>query len=112
MATPKQMIRLADNEVMPYSATLVAAMPGAFAPACWNRDTKQFERIGDAPLVPPPPPPDSAQAASGDDWDDDDDAKPEDWVDPEPETPGAEEAAQPKAAPAKKRASKRAVPKA
>lgn len=112
MAIPKQMIRLSDGEVMPYSATLVASHPGEFAPARWNRETQKFERIGTAPCVPPPPPPDTAEVVAGDDWDDEPDATPEDWQDPEPETAGAEEAAQPKAAPVAKKRAKRAAPRA
>jgi len=108
--TPKQMIRIADGEVMPYSATLVAAKPGAFAPARWNRETRTFERIGEAPLVSAPPPPTKGAVVPMDDFDEDA-PKAEDWQDPEPETAGAEEAAQPKAAPARKRAAKRAVPR-
>ena len=108
--TPKQMIRLSDGEVMPYSRTLVAANPGKFVEARWNRESKKFEPVGDRPLVEVPKPPAEAEVVSMDDIDDADEPKAEDYADPTPEIDGAEEAEEPQSLPAKKR--KRALPKA
>ena len=119
--TPKQMIRLSDGEVMPYSRTLVAANPGKFVEARWNRESKKFEPVGDRPLVEVPKPPAEAEVVSMDDIDDADEPKKEkepvadepkaeDYADPTPEIDGAEEAEEPQSLPAKKR--KRALPKA
>lgn len=102
--TPKQMIRLKDGEVMAYSRTLVAAHPGEFAPARWDKEKKVFVKVGDRTLVEVPPP----AADTGvipDDFDDE--PKGEDWADPAPEIDGAEEAAAPQAPPKRKRVAKK-----
>lgn len=98
--TPREMIRIQDGVILPYSATLVRANPGAFAPVRWDAASKRFLRDGEKPLVAPPPPPPPADGVP----DEDDDPPEEKWVDPEPETDGAETAAAPKkrAAKAKK----------
>jgi hypothetical protein len=93
MAKTREMMRIKDEVILPYSETLVRANPGAFAPVRWDAASKRFLREGDTPLVAPPPPPPPADGIP----DEDDDAPAERWVDTEPETDGAEEAAAPKA---------------
>lgn len=93
-STPREMLRIKDGVVLPYSATLVKAHPGEFAPVRWDAAAKKYVRDGDAPLTPPPAPP-PPQGGFVDD--DDDDERPADYVDPEPETaPEEEPAAAPK----------------